>query len=117
MITVRHSPSVPQSNRNHCSATSGSHHIHRPEDLRPHDNVENQSQFFKHWLAAKLLLSLASRVTLGSESHKTQDHILRSHGSLKTELESESESEPELLYDWWFTTIQFFEKPFETHDQ
>jgi hypothetical protein len=34
-----------------------------------------------HWLTAKLLLALASTVTLGSESHGTHDHVLLSDGS------------------------------------
>jgi hypothetical protein len=33
------------------------------------------------WLTAKLLLAVASTVILGSESHRTHDHILLSGGS------------------------------------
>jgi hypothetical protein len=47
--------------------------------LAPRLNLQNALQTASNgWLAAKLLLALASTAILGSESHRTHDHILLS---------------------------------------
>jgi hypothetical protein len=64
-----------------------------------------------YWLAAIMLLSLATTVILGSESHGTHDYILVS-GCLRTHspwLYSKSKSK--LLYDCRFTANQFLLAP------